>query len=263
MFLKKLVVIILLGTVIHGNTSACSCSNILNLCFILEEAENPLVFKGKVVDRLNYENDYHSILIEVVREFTDTNILTDTVEILGGSNSAACEKSFGQMQIGKTYYLGIINPQWNIFNIDQFPGFGENNWRYAPNLCNSIILEIRNESVYGQINEKFSLYPVDVFEKRILNCDYRLSDILDYQCNDNKISIRSVRFNRITFENFGAPSQISDISIYTIQGELVYHQKEYDGRSIEFDFGKIPNGILIIEYYCGGIRKAEKIFAYK
>ena len=211
--------------------SSCSCAR-YTICEYYSSTYEPLIFSGNIIDFIEYEDGYHSIIVVVNNTIISSTALTDTIEIIGGNQSSLCEKNWRWTYFDLPYYFAFYTDNVQMIEIDSLPVYNESFWRFSPGSCGTELFKINEKEgvVNGYITPDFSTYPLEKFEQRIANCDFNLSDIEEDVCSDVYISPNPIEGNQIYFQSLPVDGLISDVKIYSLKGELLFQK---DGKLVE------------------------------
>lgn len=255
--IKKLLVFCVLLTMCSNTGNACSCS-LPSFCTILEFGSNQAVFKGRVLE-VNYPDTYYrSVIVEVITEFSENPELTDTIELIGGYNTAGCEMSLGLFNEGDIKYMAINKSNTNLIDLSTIPPANENYWRHSTNSCETIVLDIVDDRVEGFISKEFSYYPSDLFDEKIKGCNLTGEDIAEGSCADFFLYPNPIIGQEIFIEDRTIVSALESIRIFTPDGKLIFEEKKGEiARTIELPF--IKEKLVIVEVICGEERIIQKM----
>jgi len=225
----------------------------------MEVGEDFLFVKGKVVDFIEQPADRHSVIFEIERNFISHIALTDTIELIGRNIGAGCEQQLNSFKVGDTKYVALFLLDLNVVDPETIPLVSENYWRHSVHQCRHLFFEETETHVAGKISDNFSSYPKEHFDARVLDCQFTNEDIDVVSCPSNRIYPNPVNENTIHFEYTGSNTIINKISMYSLDGKLIFRKEEsLDGSSLQLpDFDE---KVVIVEYYCGTQKHLQKLF---
>jgi hypothetical protein len=234
---------------------ACSC-NRLYFCEYLKDPEKKIVIKAKVGTYKEYSPENTALYLEVLDVFRDDVGITPVIKLYGSTTCCLCHLHFQNRFIkGSTIYLAV-GLEYNghdagnhIVNPD---GPYEDYWEFFPSSCLTVVLTTEEGRIKGPIAEYVTEYPMTVFDEKLENCDYSLSELQEYQCADEDyiVSPNPSQDGMITIRNSYDFSAIENIQIFDTSGRLVYSREfestPFQRTQIEFQ----DKGLFIIAFRC-------------
>ena len=255
----RLLVLILIAF-LCGNTKlkACSCS-LADFCNVLENGIDQVVFKGRTI-AIDYPNDQYKIVtVEILENFSDQVDISDTIELIGGMNSAGCETYLHAFKPGEIIYAAMNFTSDNIINLDQVPASGSNYWRHAPSYCNLTLLRVEGNRIMGDISDDFSNYPASRFDEKIRGCSLSVQDIEETYCPEFQLASNPYSGDYLRIFDNGSVPALKSLRIFTLSGQLVF-ELDQDEISEYILLPFIQEKLLIVEVMCGEERIVQKFF---
>ena len=192
-------------------------------------------------------------------KFSDAVDITDTIELVGGANTAGCESYLSFLHPGEIKYIALNNTGFNVINIEAVPSVNENYWRHSPMQCFFTVLDIADEQVKGFISQKFSHYPLEKFEERLTGCNFTTEEIEEIYCPEFRLSPNPMKGEYLYVNSATDASLIKSMRIFSLSGELIFEQKDVAfTRNIRIP--SIHEKLIIVEVICGEERIIQKLF---
>ena len=238
----KTIITTLLIALNYSFAAACSCSNI-TFCGAMG-ADEGVIFLGETIKTKQFEDGYHSAIIRVIKKFKGEDILTDTIELAGGRNGAACEVKLNVIQ-GEINYFALINVSPSTVDINQFEKENENNWSLLTHLCLYKKLSIRGDFVQGCISRDLNQYPVDFFERDLIDCSFSIEVLKEYLCPDFQIGPNPVRNKNLFLTDKTQTQLIDELNIYNTSGALLFNANANEILNGTISIPDFPQGLII------------------
>ena len=250
--------ILLTGLLFCAVASAwsCSCSG-ATFCGILNQVDEGVVFKGETLEVIQHGEGYSSVIVKVLSSLKGQGVLTDTVELFGGSNGASCETRPG-FQAGEVGYFALIHNNALSFDIEGFEKRSPSYWVSSLHLCGYIPLRIEGDWIYGNITREVFRYPISIFEEALTNCSFSNEALKEEVCASFSVAPNPIQTS-MQLENIDDLDIIDQLNIYSLSGQLLYKANQEQIQDNFFNLPLIEEGVVLIEVQCGSRRQVQKV----
>jgi len=252
----KIIITISLLLINYSILISCSCSS-TSFCSIMNNVEETVVFKGETLKLKDHNNGFHSAVIKVLLKIKGEAILTDTIELFGGDNQAGCEVNL-HLNIGDINFFAMIITGISTIDINQFEFENDLFWVSDTNSCWFKKLNIERNFVTGPISDKFDRYPLELFERDLVECSFSVEDLQKYLCPDFKVFPNPVK-NNIFLSNTDNSRLIDELKIYSTTGELLLVANSNQILNRNIPLPNLDERLVILEITCGEERILQKL----
>lgn len=235
---------------------SCSCSPI-SFCGLMEVSEEAVVFKGETLKVKNHDDRYHSAIIKVLTVIRGEHILTDTIELFGGNIDASCEANL-QLTVGDINYFGSIVLNHSPIDVDQFEHESDNYWVSGFHQCFSAKLIIDGNFVKGRVSKEFDRYPLESFEKDLVDCTFSDQAFQKHLCPDFMVYPNPVK-NNLFLSSTDDSRFIDELKIYNTAGQLLFDADPNQILDKDISLPNFDESLVVLEIKCGEERIFQKL----
>lgn len=248
----------------------CDCDNVVpKFCNLKENNKANLVFSGKIIEEIIYNNNELSsaLTVVVIKKYKEEYKISDTVILYGGPSSI-CYSTLRHFTSGDTIILAMNAHYIDTALVKKSIGIEFIKPQFSqifPNICASKNLKIKNNKVTGSvISSNYTSHTLENFENYFFtSCDIpQIIEPIIINCSPENVNLFPnpvIGRDQIVLFSLKDHLSLDQIRIFSSEGRLVQNYLIERSKFFYIPKNIFSPGIYMIEIFCDNQRIIKRL----